>query len=114
MNTTAAVDLTIYCITFLVATYLCYEFLIKHKFYKEIHLLSFYVVGIVILILRIITFSLFILYDRTITDARSIQMTLLQNQTMYFKIWLGIIEADKRASISMELYLINKNIKEKN
>ena len=53
LNITVSVEIGLYIVLALFLTYICYYFLYKHKFYKEKHLLFFYVQAYAIIIFRL-------------------------------------------------------------
>jgi hypothetical protein len=89
-------------------TCVCYQFLIKHKFYREKALLHFYILAYLIIIFRIIEMSL--LYSiRSLEDEddkRRIQADAMGMIVLFCRILMGITEADKRVAIATELGLV--------
>ena len=113
LNILVGVELGIYVVLILFMTCICYQFLIKHKFYKERHLLHFYIQAFSLVIFRIA--QLGILLSVKLIDAKNIdriETDFFSTLACYSRVLIGITEADKRLSISMELFLINKDKKE--
>ena len=56
--------ISIYGVVFIIVIYMTSVFLIRLKFYKEPHLLAFYILSYLIIFLRIVYFSTAIEIDR--------------------------------------------------
>jgi hypothetical protein len=56
-------EIVIYCVFLAFVLFMVYKFLIKLNFYREWHLTTFYIIAVLILILRISYFILVIFAD---------------------------------------------------
>jgi hypothetical protein len=96
-------EVVIYFVFLIFVLYMVFKFLIKLNFYREWHLTTFYIIAVMVLVLRIIQFVLLILNGFALGQTGNIILNSFDVSNTYLKVALGLVQVEKFTRITAEV-----------
>jgi hypothetical protein len=97
-------EVIIYVVFLAFVLYMVLKFLVKMNFYREWHLTAFYIIAVLIIILRIIQFVLTIVaYTQILGKIVPIIVNGFDETNTYLKVALGLVQVEKFTRITAEV-----------